>query len=176
MDKQNNKLTEQQSKFHQQDNKSRPRGAFIVIIVALSPVIFYLYKSFPDDPIWETSFFTLSTGYGSWFNFAWYICSKLVPLLLFLIWFFTCKHWWHWIILVPIGMYSFQLWNILQQNKTVDEVELIYILPMMMVIVPFVYLIRAKLFEKIRGDDLKQFEEDLMENKSFWQQVKDLFR
>ena len=46
----------------------------------------------------------------------------------------------------------------------------------MMVLVPAVYLIRAKLFNKVRGDDLKTFEEDLLTKKSIWQQVKDLFR
>ena len=45
-----------------------------------------------------------------------------------------------------------------------------------MVLVPAVYLIRAKLFNKVRGDDLKEFEEDLMTEKTMWQQVKDLFR
>ncbi len=45
-----------------------------------------------------------------------------------------------------------------------------------MVLVPFVYLIRAKLFAKVREDDLKSFEEELMTEKTLWQQVKDLFR
>ena len=73
-------------------------------------------------------------------------------------------------------MYSFQLWGLVNQNKNLDELELIYILPLMLVVVPVVYVIRAKLFDKVRGDDLKSFEEELALNKSTWQQIKDLFR
>lgn len=45
-----------------------------------------------------------------------------------------------------------------------------------MILVPFVYLIRAKLFAQMRKDDLKAFEEELLQKRSLWQQIKDLFR
>jgi hypothetical protein len=73
-------------------------------------------------------------------------------------------------------MYVFQLFNILKQNLNADEVEIIYIIPIMMVLVPFVYLIRAKLFSQMRKDDLKSFEEELLTKRTIWQQIKDLFR
>ena len=73
-------------------------------------------------------------------------------------------------------MYAFQLWGIINQSKNLDELEIYYILPLMMVLVPFVYLIRAKLFAKVRGNDLKSFEEELGQNRSVWQQIKDLFQ
>ena len=93
-----------------------------------------------------------------------------------LIWFFTCKHWWHWIILAPIAMYSFQLWGVINESNDLDTLELIYIIPLMMILVPSVYLIRAKLFNKIRGNDLEAFERELGANKNIIQQLKDLFR
>ena len=74
-------------------------------------------------------------------------------------------------------MYSFQLWGILRQsNGNVDELELAYIIPLMAVIVPSVYLVRAKLFNSIRGNDLQYFEEELAQEKTLWGQIKDLFR
>ncbi len=73
-------------------------------------------------------------------------------------------------------MYSFQLWAVINQNTSPDEIELIYILPLMMIIVPLVYLIRAKLFSKIRGNDLAQFEEELGRKQTIWEQITDLFR
>jgi len=45
-----------------------------------------------------------------------------------------------------------------------------------MVIIPSVYVIRAKLFDKVRGDDLKSFEEELGQKHTIWQQIKELFR
>ena len=73
-------------------------------------------------------------------------------------------------------MYVFQLWSLINQSSSLDEVEIYYMIPLMLVIVPIVYLIRAKLFNKIRGHDLASFEAELMEKKSAWQQIKDLFR
>lgn len=176
MDKQNSRSTLKTSKHQDRDKKSLFFGGIIVVLIAISPLIFYSYKSFPDNAIWETSFFTWETVFGSWIDFSWYLFGKLIPIYLLLIWFFTCKHWWHWIILVPLAMYIFQLWGIINENRSADEVELIYLFPLMMVVIPLVYLVRAKLFNKVRGTDLKAFEEDLMTKKTMWQQIRDLFR
>jgi len=152
-------------------------GGIVVFMIAVTPFIFYSYESFPSDSkTWETSFFSLTTSYPTLYHYAWYVVGKFVPLFLLLIWFFTCKHWWHWIILVPIAMYSFQLWGVFQENFKMDELELFYILPLMMVLVPFVYLIRAKLFNSIRGNDLRAFEEELGKKQTVFGQIKDLFR
>jgi len=175
MIKQNNKLntntTDQQPTV-----KNLFAGSLVVIIIAITPLLFYSYKSFPDVKIWETSFFTAETAFRSWFDYTWYLANKIIPLLLLFIWFFTCKHWWHWILLIPIGMYSFQIWGLIQENEGVDEIELHYVFPIMMIVVPSVYLIRAKLFNTLRGTDLKAFEEELGANKTLLQQLKDLFR
>jgi hypothetical protein len=175
MDKQNNKLKDQT--YQDKGKYSLVHGGIVVLIIACTPILFYLYKDFPSDTqIWETFLFTLETNYTSVYHLAWYLTSKSIPLLLLLIWFFTCKHWWHWIILVPIAMYAFQLWGIINESNKLDEVELIYILPLMMILIPAVYVIRAKLFDKVRGDDLKSFEEELGQKVSTWQQIKGLFR
>ena len=175
MIKQNNKLntntTDQQPTV-----KNLFAGSLVVIVIAITPLLFYSYKSFPDVNIWETSFFTAETAFRSWFDYTWYLANKIIPLLLLFIWFFTCKHWWHWILLIPIGMYSFQIWGLIQENEGVDEIELFYVFPIMMIVVPSVYLIRAKLFNTLRGTDLKAFEEELGNNKTLLQQLKDLFR
>lgn len=171
------KSTSERSKFRQPDKMSLIQGGLIVFIIACTPLIYYAYESFPSDSkVWETSFFTITTKYPSFYHYAWFLTGKIIPVLLLLIWFFTCKHWWHWIILVPLSMYIFQLFNILNQSLDADEVEIIYVVPIMMVLVPFVYLIRAKLFSQMRHDDLKSFEEELLQKRSFLQQLKDLFR
>ncbi|HBR54542.1 MAG TPA: hypothetical protein DEA82_10335 [Flavobacteriaceae bacterium] len=160
------------------DKKSLFIGGILVVIIASTPFLFYSYESFPDDSkVWETFFFTATTGYDSFLYYAWYFVGKAIPLLLLLIWFFTCRHWWHWIILVPIAMYAFQLWGVINQNyNQMDELEIFYVIPLMMVLVPFVYLIRARLFAKVRGDSLQKFEEELGTKRTFWKQISDLFR
>ncbi|MFT4697516.1 MAG: hypothetical protein ACI9SJ_000644 [Flavobacteriaceae bacterium] len=175
MDKQNNKLTKTKNHY-KTDKKSLVIGGVIVLLIAISPYLFYLYESFPELKIWETFLFTLETSFPSWYSFAWYFSGKAIPLYLLLLWFFTCKHWWHWIILVPIAMYSFQLWGVLNESNDLDSLSFYYVVPLMMVIIPSVYVIRAKLFDKVRGDDLKAFEEELGQKRTLWQQIKDLFR
>ncbi|EDM44570.1 hypothetical protein SCB49_13400 [unidentified eubacterium SCB49] len=175
MTTQNNKLTKT-STSQDKGKKSLILGGLIVLFIASTPIFFYTYKSFPNDQVWETFIFSLHTSFPSWINFAYFTIGKLIPLSLLFIWFFTCKHWWHWIILVPISMYSFQLWGILNESNGIDEVELIYIIPLMVVIVPIVYLIRARLFNSVRGNDLKTFEEELRKKQSIWGTIIDLFR
>jgi magnesium-transporting ATPase (P-type) len=175
MIKQNNKSIN--TKNHSKTDKSGlVLGGLIVLLVAITPFLFYSYESFPKTQIWETSFFNIETSFTNWYSFAWYFTGKAIPLLLVLIWFFTCKHWWHWIILVPVAMYAFQLWGVINENDGLDSLELYYIIPLMMVLVPFVYLIRAKLFNKVRGNDLEAFERELGQNRSVMQQLGDLFR
>lgn len=177
MTKPHNKSTLGRFQFRQTDRKSLIQGGIIVLIIACTPLIYYAYDSFPNDTqVWETSFFTFTTTYPSLYQYAWFLTGKVIPVILLLIWLFTCKHWWHWIILVPLAMYVFQLFSIIKQNWNADEVEIIYVIPIMMVLVPFVYLIRAKIFSQMRKDDLKSFEEELLQKRSLWEQIKDLFR
>lgn len=177
MDKTINKSTQQECKPQDKGKSALVIGGLIVLLIAISPFLFYSYKNFSNDTkVWETSFFTIETSYYSVNAFAWFLMGKVIPIYLLLLWFFTCKHWWHWIILVPITMYIFQLWGIINQSKNLDVVELIYLLPLMLVLIPGVYVIRAKLFDKVRGDDLKSFEEELSHKRTTWQQIKDLFR
>ena len=176
MDKTNNKSID--LTYQDKGKNSLIQGGIVVFIIAITPffILFIQRISIRFKSIWESSFFTIKTSYPSVYHLAWYLTGKCIPLLLLFIWFFTCKHWWHWIILVPIAMYSFQLWGIINESNDFDEVELIYILPLMMILIPFVYVIRAKLFAKIRYDDLTTFEEELSQKRSTWQQIKDLFR
>ena len=175
MDKLRNKSTGQ---THYKTGKSSLFiGGVLVILIASTPFLFYSYESFPSDSItWETPLFTLNTSYPSVYHLAWYFVGKAVPLFLLFIWFFTCRHWWHWIILVPIAMYAFQLWGVINENGGMDELEIYYVIPLMMFLIPAVYLIRAKLFAKIRLNDLQSIEEEFMTKRTFWQQIKDLFR
>ncbi|MBT0608750.1 hypothetical protein [Aequorivita echinoideorum] len=152
-------------------------GSIIALIIAASPYIFYSYTSFPQEKTWETFLFTYT---ANWYQkvqvSAWTMMGKFVPLFLLIIWFITCKHWWYHTILIPIGMFAFQLFSVFNDDVGItDEVEIWWLFPIMLVIVPFVYLIKAKLSHNLTKDDLKDFEKELGSNKGFWQSFKDLF-
>ncbi len=160
-------------------------GSLIAFCIAFSPYLFYLYEIFPNGPVWENSLFTYeSKYYENVLTAAWTYFGKLTPLLLLLIWFFTCKHWWYHVILVPITMYSFQLVVIFYEDvylrvDFMDINQLIYLAPFFIIILSIVYLIRVKIFDRIYGIDLSELDEteisvfsnisdkDLKEVKSF---------
>jgi len=140
-------------------------GSLIAISIAFSPYIFYLYEIFPSGPVWETSLFTYrSLYYEDVLTAAWTYLGKIVPLLLLFIWFFTCKHWWYHVILVPIAMYGFQLIgtvydDVYLRTDYIDINQLIYLAPFFIIILSIVYLIRVKIFDRIYGLDLSELEE-----------------
>ncbi len=155
----NKPLTELSSKF-------LLLGSLIAFFIAFSPYIFYLYEIFPDGPVWENSFFIYeSKFYTSVAIAAWVYLGKLTPLLLLIIWFFTCKHWWYHAILIPVSMYIFQLVVVfyedvyLESNKFMDTDGLVYLAPFFFIIIVIVYLIRIQIFDRIYGIDLSELNE-----------------
>ncbi|QED36856.1 hypothetical protein FK178_03630 [Antarcticibacterium arcticum] len=141
-------------------------GSVIAFFIAFSPYIFYLYEIFPDGPVWENSFFTYESKYYLNVTTAmWMYFGKITPLLLLLIWFFTCKHWWYHAILVPITMYSYQLIvafyedAYMEPTRFLDADQLIYLAPFFIVILSIVYLVRTQIFDRIYGIDLSELNE-----------------
>ncbi|WP_244270315.1 hypothetical protein [Christiangramia echinicola] len=161
-------------------------GSIIALLIAFSPYLFYLYEIFPNAPVWENSFFTYESKYYLNVTTAmWTYLGKMTPLFLLLIWFFTCKHWWYHVILIPTGMYAFQLVVAFYEDVYMDTSifmdinGLIYLAPFFIIILSFVYLVRIKVFDRVYGLDLSELEEteisvfspisdkDLKEVKSF---------
>lgn len=142
-------------------------GSIIAISIAFSPYIFYLYEIFPDGPVWENSFFMYESKYYLNVTTAmWTYFGKITPLFLLLIWFFTCKHWWYHVILVPITMYTYQLIvafyedAYMDPSRYMDTNQLIYLAPFFIIILSLVYLIRVKIFDRIYGIDLSEIERE----------------
>ncbi len=149
----------------------------MALLIAATPYIFYSYTSFPREKSWETFLFTYHANwYQEVYVSVWTMMGKFVPLLLLGVWFITCKHWWYHVILIPIGMFAFQLFSVINDDVGItDEVEIWWLFPIMLIIVPLVYLIRAQLTNTFSDKDMKTFEEELGQKKSFWGQIKDLF-
>ncbi|WP_245896815.1 hypothetical protein [Kordia periserrulae] len=152
--------------MRKKSEKSLVTGSVIALLIVISPYLFYLYSSFPSNDTWETSWFSYKSVYYQDISYlVWILMGKLIPLLFLLLWFFTCKHWWYHAIIVPIAMYTFQIYTTLNDEMRYhDEIEIYYLIPIMMVIIPSVYFIRIKLFDKlVHGIDLKKIEAELDE-------------
>jgi hypothetical protein len=154
MEKKLQKSRRKLESFHQQDKKISKNlviGSVIATFIALTPYLFYLYESVPQGKVWDTFLFTYSSAYWEDVNYAmWVLTGKLIPLFLLFIWFFTCRHWWYHALLVPIAMYLFQIIVMLNEDVGyMDQFQLIYLIPVMAIVVPSIYLIRAKIFNKV---------------------------
>ena len=161
-------------------NKSLLLGSLIATLISITPYLFYLYESVPTTKIWDTFLFTYDSNSWEDANYVmWVLTGKLIPLYLLFLWFFTCRHWWHHALLVPIAMYTFQVIIMLNTDtEYMDEFQLIYMIPVMAIIIPSIYLIRARLFNKI-SNATKSFEEledeFKISPKNFWGKFKDYF-
>lgn len=155
-------------------------GSIIATLIAATPLLFNLYQSVPETKVWDTFLFTYNSGwYDSAQITAWTLTSKLIPLMLIIIWFFTNRHWWHHALLVPIAMYIYQIIEVFNDDMVYTDTNLVlYLLPIMAIVVPSIYLIRAKMFNKINevGKSMEELEEEfMMKPKSFWEKVKQYF-
>ena len=162
------------------DPKSIIIGSIIATFIGISPYLFYLYESVPQTQVWDTFLFTYDSKDWQDANFAiWVLLNKLIPLSFLFIWFFTNRHWWYHALLVPIAMYIFQIIGIFNDDTShIDKFELIYLIPVMAIVVPSIYLIRAKMFNKINeaGKTMQELEEEFrMKPKGIWGKIKQYF-
>ncbi|MCK7591022.1 hypothetical protein M0G43_10595 [Subsaxibacter sp. CAU 1640] len=183
MDKEQHKLKEHLLKSLREDKKVLKKqfilGSVLAIFIATSPFLFYLYEYVPESKVWDTFLFTYNSGYFENTKTAmWMLTGKVVPLIFLIIWFFTCRQWWYHSLLVPIIMYVYQIAVAIKQDTTLDEFDLIYMVPIMALIVPSIYLIRARVFNKL-NDANKTFEEleeeFMIKPTTFWGKVKQYF-
>lgn len=142
----------------------------LVFFIALSPFLYKIYEYVPLDEygVGHVFGFEISTrGFEDASTYLWFLTSKIVPLYLLIFWFLTSKNWWYHIILIPIAMYAFQIFEVVFVNDdTVDTANLLWLLPICMIIIPFVYFIRVKLYDKyVHGIDLEAMEAELQELK-----------
>lgn len=173
-------MTKEKSKFQHTDRKSLILGSLVAISIAISPYFFYLYESVPDQPTWDTFLFTYKSGFYYSANAAfWTITGKAIPLYFLVIWFFTCRHWWYHALLIPMTMYIFQLANVLNDDlHYIDSFELKYFIPLMAIIIPSIYLIRARLFNRINtiNKSAQELEDELrIKPLNFIEKIKQYF-
>lgn len=134
-------------------------GSIIVLIILASPYLLYFHNSIPEDAEnWETIFGTLKGGYYDTAQvFVYFILSKIVPLLLLVIWFLTNKHWWVHALIIPISVYLFQLIGVINDSaEPIDKIEFIYTIPIAVIVLVILYFIRSKMALYIQAVDLKK--------------------
>ena len=140
-------------------------GSIIATFISVTPYLFYFHEIVPNTATWETFIYTFhSEIYGDAQVVVWTLTGKIIPLILLIIWFFTCRHWWYHALLMPIVMYFYQIISFsLSNTEFIDEFELVHIIPFMAVIVPSIYLIRARIFNRLNSvnKSIQELEDEL---------------
>jgi hypothetical protein len=134
-------------------------SSIVIVLIAITPYLLYVYKTFPsDNNQYKTIFGVINAGlYGNVQTYIYYLLSKFVPLMLLLTWFATNKHWWVHVLIIPISVYLFQFISVLNDtNDFMDEVEFIYTIPFLLVVMFILYAIRYKLSIYVKAVDLKK--------------------
>ncbi|MEH6537824.1 MAG: hypothetical protein V7719_15590 [Psychroserpens sp.] len=155
-------------------------GSIIGTLIASTPILFSLHESVPAEKVWDTFLFTYDSNVWDDAQYAmWVFTGKFIPLFLLLLWFFTNRNWWYHALLVPIAMYIFQIFvTFFAESQRFDEFQLIYMLPIMAIVIPSIYLIRAKMFNRINdaGKTMQELEDEfMMKPKGVWDKVKQYF-
>lgn len=143
----------------------------IVFFIAISPFLFKLYDYLPENPEATINFLGFEIDNGGFHSvsvYFWFLMSKIIPLYLLIFWFFTSKNWWYHILIIPIAMYAFQVFEVLfDSDDNIDTENIWWLLPICMLVVPFVYFIRIKLYDRyVNGIDLEAMEVELNELKA----------
>jgi len=142
----------------------------LVFFIAISPFLYKVYDYLPYDQNGDALVlgFTLgNNGFPDTLTYLWYLTSKIVPLYLMIFWFLTSRDWWYHIIIIPIAMYAFQMFEVFyDSDNMIDTDNIWWLIPICMITIPSVYFIRIKLYDKhVHGIDLEAIEAELEELK-----------
>jgi len=158
--------------------KSIKKGVAISLLLIATPFLFYMYKYAPtDSKEWDTIFGTINAGnFKSAQSFVHALFTKITFILLTTIWFLTSRNWWKYAILVPLIMFLYQFYGIINfQIQYIDEFDFWYSLPFIApIIIFFIYLsylitkidhhydeVNEELNEDAKGEIKKMFSDSL---------------
>jgi len=178
------KLTKRRLEYQVKTTSSKKEliiGSIIATFIAITPYLITLWESIPGETkTWDTFLFTYTTiQYYDVQTLVWTLLNQLIPLLLLLIWMFTCRQWWYHVLIVPIAMYIYEIITILNDDLGASGSNLLlYLLPIMAIVIPSIYLLRAQMFNKINDADksMEELEEEFMiKPKGFFAKLGDYF-
>lgn len=118
------------------------RDIIIVLFIISTPLLIYIHQLFPVKVnFYENPFFSIKSNYYNDIQaFVYMISMKLVFILMYSIWYISCKNWWKSILIIPIVFGVYQLIIVISDEiKFVDDFdELVYSL---LVAVPMIILL-----------------------------------
>jgi hypothetical protein len=119
-----------------------------IILLASIPFLYILTRLIPNGPQSYSLgwFYVHDHGFEDLSSFVWYITLKIFLLIPLLIWFISSRTWWRYAILVPIILYTYQLWETLKnESKTIDQFELFKAAPAILFILGLILFLSNRI-------------------------------
>lgn len=130
------------------------------VMIALIPVGLYLDLIIKELGIekFDLGIFSFDGNYFNSFDiFVWVLMQKFVPILLILIWLFTSRQKWLYILFVPLSIYLFQFISIFRDERYIIDIPILGIIIIQIILFGIIYKIRQKwiLSRKLLENKLK---------------------
>lgn len=142
----------------------------IVLILILSPFLFYAYLIAPEySQVWNIGFISIRVQYFSDVQmFFWNVGLKLIPMIFLLAWFFSDANWWKPMILIPFSLLLYQLLVIFLCSLNItDYSSIFYYLPFLILVFTILLKLssRFKLYKNNLEGEIQAFIEAIFSKK-----------
>ena len=140
-------------------NSSYFKDLIIVLFLMLSPFIFFSYNFFPNHPNLVVFNYTIYADYYETIKeLFWNIYCSLFLILLFSLWFLTCRYWWRYCILV-ITLYELKKLANVFYSPTINQLEYyLFIIKGVIIYIPIIIFCSYKFRYR---NKLKSLDNDL---------------
>ncbi|MEJ1221991.1 hypothetical protein [Sediminicola sp. 1XM1-17] len=142
------------------DRKKRKLFEILSCLILVSIPVLYILSRFIPIGVKSYSFGWFSIhdhGFADINYFIIYIRTKIFALLPLMIWFISSRTWWRHAILIPIILFTYQIWEILNlTSNQVDQYELLKAAPAILFIVALVLYISNRIKYQYKMIDIYQ--------------------
>lgn len=145
-------------------NRLHTDKILLIIFFIIYPILFYSYRLVPDD-LNELNFIGLtyhSKYFQSIYALIWTFMGKFLPLVMLTLLFIKIRETWTYSMFIPITMYFFQIISLIFEDgvgKPIDNNEIFYIIPFILIYCFFLYRYKQYLNKK---KALDEYEKDLV--------------
>ncbi|WP_298899302.1 hypothetical protein [uncultured Psychroserpens sp.] len=113
----------------------------IILLIILLPLLFYFPMLFSEEQLTKTV-----EGYEFDLDLVlWFLAVKLFIIIMLILWYFTCRHWWRIVVLIPLTIELFKLISFLNAKTEVfDEIDFITSAPITIPILALIIFLSRK--------------------------------
>jgi hypothetical protein len=106
---------------------------WVIILATVVIIGFRIVHNIPREiEVLDLYFFQIDDfGFADVSTFIWFLSFKVILIFILLFWFFSCAYWWRLVLIVPLAIELFKLYEMLDVNTLImDETNHIYSLPL----------------------------------------------